>query len=76
MPRGEQTTYGQWRQALKLLKESYREGSEVRRSRIPAMCGMSARTFCRIRDQAAIHWYDDVLHAEHISDVRDRCHDE
>jgi len=73
MPSGEKVTIGQRRLALKLLDESREDGSKVRRADIPRLIGVHRHTFRAIVDQAAVHWYQQIVHAEWVEDVRGKA---
>ena len=72
MPRGYEVTEHQQRMVLRLLRESYRDGSQVRRSQIPKMTGLEKRTVWRIIDRAAIGWLRVLERAEQVEDMINR----
>lgn len=72
MPSGSKVPDRIWHWALQLLRQSYRPGSELRRSKIPEICGIHRNTFHRIRDEAAIKWLEYCEDAERHDQLVDR----
>lgn len=73
MPSGEKVSERQRRHTLQLLRQSYREGSALKRSQIPEIVGLHRDTVSLIRDQAAIKWLEELEQAERLGDLRDRA---
>ena len=72
MPSGTPIVRGQFIHVLRLLRQSRRPDSGVKRSQIPHITSLHRHTVTAIIEQAAIKWLESIEDAERHDDLVDR----
>lgn len=72
MTSGRQTTSRDFIYVLRLLRQSKRTGSMLKRADIPRLSHLSRDAVRAIIDQAAIHWLDDLESAQRMDELINR----